>query len=305
MALAAPAVLGTATPAFASGESTSAVLTSPASGSASTFTWTYAFNQGAGHGLSNIAIGFCSADILADVVSAGPSGGIFTDQVPGGHSGFGPGVKFDTTNVTGTLTVTFAHPHAISAGGLQIQSHSGDGRTGDTITTAAGPGGCPSDAVVPPVVTPPVVTPPVVTPPGDDETGGNAGSDGTPNSDDPPPQVIIHSDPAPTVTRDPAPTVTTDPTTTTTTGDPAPAANPPAEDTTVLGATLEKPALPTTGSPVDDPAVAPAVQSNLAHTGSDHLMLLVRLGEGLLLAGVLALAAGFRRRRNRSVSSAG
>ncbi|HEY4409295.1 MAG TPA: hypothetical protein VGO87_05405, partial [Acidimicrobiia bacterium] len=273
-ALAAPVLLATATPAFASGESTTALLTSPVSGTATTFTWSYVFNQGDGHGLSNIAIGFCSADILADVVSAGPSGGVFTSgDVPGGHTGFGPGVKFGVTATTGTLTVTFGHSHAISAGSLRVESHSGDGQTGDEITTAAGPS-CQSDEVV--------------TPPGGNQpTGGTAGPNGTPNTDSEP-TLIITSDPAPTST----------------TEDPAPAANPPAGDTTVLGATLEKPALPATASPADDPAVAPAVQSTLANTGSDHTQGLLRFGLGFLGAGVLALAAG-RRRRTTSVSSAG
>src|SRR5579884_3457853 len=112
LALAAPILAATATPAFASGESASATLTSPATGSATTFTWSYNFNQGSGHGLSNIAIAFCSADILADVVSATPSGGVFTSgDVAGGHTGFGPGVKFDVTAATGTFSVTFGHAH--------------------------------------------------------------------------------------------------------------------------------------------------------------------------------------------------
>src|SRR5581483_967628 len=139
-ALAAPIVAATATPAFASGESASATLTAPTSGSATTLTWDYSFDQNGGHALSNIAIGFCSADILADVVSAGPSATIVSSgDVVGGHTGFGPGIKFGVTATTGTLTVTFAHAHDFAAGSVQIQSHSGDGQTGDTPTTAAGP----------------------------------------------------------------------------------------------------------------------------------------------------------------------
>ena len=65
LALAFPLALVTAGPGFASGESTSAALTAPTSGSAETFTWTYTFNKNDGHGLSNLAIGFCSAGILA------------------------------------------------------------------------------------------------------------------------------------------------------------------------------------------------------------------------------------------------
>src|SRR5882724_59342 len=101
LALTAPLVVATATPGFASGESTSASLTAPTSGSAQSFSWTYTFNQDDGHGLSNVAVGFCSAGILADVVSASPSGEKFTSgDVPGGHTGFGPGVNFAETATT-------------------------------------------------------------------------------------------------------------------------------------------------------------------------------------------------------------
>jgi hypothetical protein len=331
LAITAPAVLAAASPAFAAGESTAALLSSPASGSAKTFTWSYAFDQDGAHGLSNIAVRFCSADILADVVSAGPSAGVFTSgDVPGGHTGFGPGVKFGVTAPTGTLTVTFAHSHPISAAGLSIQSHSGDGQTGDTVTTAAGPGGCPSD----PVATPPggstdpsgsagTGTPSNPTgtdtpsnpaggdtpsnpsggdtpsnPSGGDttpDTGGNGGIDGPDGSANPEPTLIIHSDPAPS---NPTPSISTDPAPATTT--------PPSDsETLVLGETIEKPVVTSTGSDGDGPAVAPAVESAaLAHTGSDHAGDLVRFGLGFLGAGVLALTAGGRR-RNRSVPSAG
>ena len=129
-------------PSVASGESTAAVLTSPLSGSSTTFTWSYVFSAGDGHDLSNIAISLCSTDILAHVVSATPSGEVFSSgDVPGGHPGFGPGIKFATTAVTGTLTVVF--DQAYSAGGIiQVQSHSGDGQLGDLVTTASGPGTC-------------------------------------------------------------------------------------------------------------------------------------------------------------------
>src|SRR5262245_39976924 len=96
------------TTATASGEFTIITLTSPLSGTSTTFTWTYTFLQNGGHDLSNIAIRFCSADILADVESASPSGEIFTSgDVPGGHTAFGPGIKFGTSATTGTLSVTF------------------------------------------------------------------------------------------------------------------------------------------------------------------------------------------------------
>ena len=128
--------------AGASGESTTAVLTSPLSGTSATFTWSYEFHDNGGHGLSNIAVSFCSTDILSHVVSATPSGETFlTGDVPGGHTGFGPGVKFETTAVSGTLTVVFDQPYP-AAGILNVQSHSGDGQDGDLITTADGPGTC-------------------------------------------------------------------------------------------------------------------------------------------------------------------
>ena len=130
-------------PSVASGESTTAVLTSPLGGNSSTtFTWTYEFHASGGHELSNIAISLCSTDILTHVVSATPSGEVFTSgDVPGGHTGFGPGIKFATTAVSGTLTLVLDQPYA--AGGImQIQSHSGDGDSGDLVTTAAGPGDC-------------------------------------------------------------------------------------------------------------------------------------------------------------------
>lgn len=130
-------------PSVAAGESTTATLTSPLAGASSTtFTWSYQFSDNGGHGLSNIAIGLCSTDILAHVVSASPSGETFTSgDVPGGHTDFGPGIKFATTAVSGTLTVVF--DQAYSAGGImRIQSHSGDGQTGDLVTEAVGPGSC-------------------------------------------------------------------------------------------------------------------------------------------------------------------
>ena len=52
-------------------------------------------------------------------------------DVPGEHTGFGPGVKFPLTAVTGTFQVVFDQPLAISATGLEVQSHSGDGQQGD------------------------------------------------------------------------------------------------------------------------------------------------------------------------------
>ncbi|MCA1845782.1 MAG: hypothetical protein LC792_21825, partial [Actinobacteria bacterium] len=144
-----PVIAITASPGFASGESTMAVLTAPGAGSSSqTFTWSYAFDQNGGNALSNVAVGFCSDAILADVVSASPSATIFNSgDVEGGHTGFGPGIKFGVTAATGVFSVTFGHSHAISSTGLRVQSHSGGGQTGDTPTVAAGPGPCPADEV--------------------------------------------------------------------------------------------------------------------------------------------------------------
>ncbi len=128
--------------AQASGELTTAALTSPLSGSNTTFTWSYEFHSNGGHELSNVAIALCSTDLLSSVVSASPAGEVFlVGDVPGGHTGFGPGIKFATTAVSGTLTVQFSQPQ--SAGGLiRVQSHSGDGQNGDLVTTATGPGSC-------------------------------------------------------------------------------------------------------------------------------------------------------------------
>ena len=132
----------TVTPAGASGEHTTAVLTSPLSGSSTTFTWSYEFHGNGGHSLSNVAISFCSTDILPHVVSFSPSGESFLiGDVPGGHTGFGPGIKFATTAVNGTLTVVFDQPQT-AGGTINIQSHSGDGQAGDQIMTASGPGSC-------------------------------------------------------------------------------------------------------------------------------------------------------------------
>ena len=132
----------TVSSAAASGESTTAVLTSPLSGTSATFTWSYEFHDNGGHELSNIAISFCSTDMVSHVVSATPAGEAFpTGDVPGGHTDFGPGVKFATTAVSGTLTVVFDQPYP-AAGIMRVQSHSGDGQDGDLITTAAGPGTC-------------------------------------------------------------------------------------------------------------------------------------------------------------------
>jgi hypothetical protein len=292
------AVVGaTATGSFASGESTAAVLKSPLAGTSNVFTWDYAFHQNGGHALSNVAIAFCSADILGDVLSATPSGAAFPGGVTGGHDGFGAGVKFGVTAPTGTVTVTFAHPHPIVAGALQIQSHSGDGDTGDAITTAAGPGPCPAEWA--PTTTSSTTS---TTVQGDD-------------SEDPPtttPSTLIAVDPKPeghgtttTTTTggvtavNPTTTTTAPAGTTTTTTAPGPTTTTiPTEvdgikktgvdpQTTVLGETVERPAAAApTGAP-----------GSMARTGIGHFMFLMVLALSLFGAGLVLLVATRRQRQ--------
>jgi hypothetical protein len=124
----------------ASGEFTTVTLTSPTSGTSTTFTWSYSFMQNGGHDLSNIAIHFCSQAVLGHVVSASPNAEVFTSgDVPGGHAGFGPGIKFDVTTTTGTLFATFDQPYAAAPNGIFVQSHSGDGQQGDAVKSGEGP----------------------------------------------------------------------------------------------------------------------------------------------------------------------
>jgi hypothetical protein len=274
--------MASAVPASAAGESTTATLTTPTSGSGTAFTWTYAFGGGQ-HGLSNIAIGFCSADVLADVVSASPSAEVFKNgDVPGGHTGFGPGIKFGVTAATGALTVTFAHPHAISPTGLRIQSHSGDGQTGDTVKVAAGPGPCPDD--------PPVTT---TTSSSTTTTSTTTTTTSTPTT-------------SPTTTTTAAPTTTTTTTgTTDTTGTPTTTA-PPSTTTTagptnqVGGTTSEKPVAVLGETLESGSGVSPG---SLARTGAGKVMFLITLALSLLAAGI-ALTSAFRRRTG-SASSPG
>jgi hypothetical protein len=203
-------VLGAASGALASGESTTAILTAPLAGTSTTFTWSYVFNQNASHDLSNIAIGFCSDDVRADVAAASPAAEIFDRAVPGGHAGFGSGVKFEVTAATGVLTVTFHNPHPVDPAGVRIQSHSGDAQTGDTVTMAAGPGPCPTDETVTPPI--PGATPdPVTTDPGDIGTTdpGDTGTTEPANPGGTDPTATVITDPASGII-DPA-TGTTDP----------------------------------------------------------------------------------------------
>jgi hypothetical protein len=226
----------------AAGESTTAELTSPLSGTSTTFTWSYQFHaDGDGHGLSNIAISLCSTDLLAHVVSATPSGEKFVSgDVPGGHTGFGPGIKFATTAVSGTLTVVFDQPYA--AGGImKIQSHSGDGQTGDLVTTAAGPGDCAAQASTTTTLAVTTTTAPVVT-----TTTALA----TTTTTLPPTTTTL----PPTTTTVP-PTTTTVPATTTTL---------PATTTTLPATTTTVPATTTTVPPTT--TTAPATTTTLRAT---------------------------------------
>jgi len=281
VALAAPAVLGTAAPAFASAGGSAVVSAVVSDGNV---------HVQSTKGLSRVTVVLCDGHTVVADSWAGEqlSGDIAVDGIVEAvfiHSGD------NTTDDAQALL-------ALLAGADEVQGDS----TGAVALYDA-------DACKPEVVVPPGGNQN-----NDDQNqnqnnnnddqnqnqnnndGGTAGPNGTSDPVSDPsvdPTLIIHSDPAPP---------------TTTTGDPAPAANPPA-DTTVLGATLERPVLPTTGSPAADPAVtpaaAPAVESSLlAHTGSDHTQDLLLFGLGCLGAGVLALAAG-RRRRPTSASSAG
>ena len=324
LALAAPVVATTALPAAASGESASAVLTAPTTGSASTFTWDYTFNQNGGHGLSNLAVGFCSADILADVVSASPSATVYNSgDVGGGHDGFGPGIKFAVTDPTGSFTVTFGHSHTISAQGLSLQSHSGDGQTGDATTHAAGPGPCSSDDGS--------STTSSSSSSSSSSTSSSSSSSSTSSSSTSSSTSSTTSSTVPTGGENDGSTTTTttttttggtnDPTTTTTTIAPSvqETTTPPTDPPTVLGVTVEKTSDPaptvtlvTTSDPApavtvattSDPAPAVAGEAELAHTGSGHAPFMLRLAFGLLIAGLLLLFAP-RRRRNLSADSAG
>ncbi|HVL07531.1 MAG TPA: hypothetical protein VM388_16200 [Acidimicrobiales bacterium] len=262
------------TPSAAAGESTTATLTSPLSGASSTtFTWSYQFHDNGGHELSNIAIGFCSTDILAHVVSASPAGETFTDgDVPGGHTGFGPGIKFATTAVNGTLTVVFDQPY--SAGGImRVQSHSGDGTTGDLVTEATGPGDCSGVPTTAPGSTTTTLAPTTTTVPATTTTV------------------------APTTTTVPATTTTVSPTTTTvpatTTTVPATTSTTAPATTTTLAATTST-SVPT--SVLGNRFVNDGPAADLAGTGFNGAPLVafgalcVALGAVLVVTGRLELS---------------
>ena len=269
--------------AAASGENTTALLTSPSSGSSSsTFIWTYQFNQNGGHDLSNIAISFCTTDILSHVVSASPAGEKFlVGDVPGGHLGFGPGIKFETTAVSGTLTVVF--DQAFTANGtMQIQSHSGDGQVGDQTTGAIGPGPCGTTTTVPVTTTTVPVTTTTV-------------------------PVTTTTVPVTTTTTVPVTTTTVPVTTTTvpvtTTTVPVTTTTVPATTTTVPATTTTVPATTTTAPATTTTTVATAVLSEvlenddpgggIAFTGFTGMPLIavglffVVLGAALIVGGML------------------
>ncbi|MFP5317660.1 MAG: hypothetical protein ACLGI2_05125 [Acidimicrobiia bacterium] len=273
-------------PAVASGESTTVTLTSPVDGTSTTFTWSYVFDQNEGHELSNIAIRFCSQAILDSVVSASPSAEIFKDvDVPGGHTGFGPGIKFGVTDPTGTLSVTFDTAHPFGAGGVFVQSHSGDGQEGDTVTSGVGPLCDPgTTTTVPATTTTTVPATTTTTVPATTTTTVVATTTTTVRA---------------TTTTLPAPTTTTigggGGSTTTTTTVPATTTTAPATTTTTVPAS-------TTTSPPPTAAVLGSVEFNddlapslgaggLAKTGSSGTPVLVGLGMLLMTIGVCLVVA--------------
>lgn len=209
-----------ASPVGASGESTTVTLVSPTSGTSATFVWTYVFNQNGGHGLSNIAIRLCNDDLLSHVVAATPGGEIFTSgDVPGGHPGFGPGIKFPLTAATGGFSVVFDQPYP-PGGAIEVQSHSGDGQEGDLITVGGGPGpACPNSTTTtappqttttaPPEVTTTTAPPEVTTTTAPPQTTTTAPPEVTTTTA--PPEVTTTTAPpeVTTTTRVPPPQVTT------------------------------------------------------------------------------------------------
>lgn len=188
----------------ASGEFTTVTLTSPGSGAATTFTWSYSFQQSGGHALSNIAIRFCSSDILGHVTSASPSGEVFASgDVPGGHTGFGPGIKFGTTAATGALSVTFDQAYEAGANGVFVQSHSGDGQVGDAITSGHGPAPAACDPGTTTTLDPDTTVDPGTT------TTVPPTTTTQPTTTRPPPPPTTTTVPAPSTTRAPATSTTT------------------------------------------------------------------------------------------------
>jgi hypothetical protein len=282
-----------AAPANAAGESTTATLTSPTSGTSSTFVWSYQFNQNGGHGLSNIAIRFCDDSLLAHVTSASPNATVQSGGVTGGHSGFGPGIRFDTQTASGSLTVTFDQAYAIAPGAMEIQSHSGDGQQGDVINSAAGPAG--QCAPVPTTTTTTLVV--------EDPTTTTT--------------TLVVEDPTTTTTtvvEDPTTTTTTvveDPTTTTTTvvEDPTTTTTTTlVEDPTTTTTVVDDPSTTTTA--VDDPSTTTTVKVlsgthtssggvagiAMARTGTDTQAQLLFAGLALTLGGI-AVTFGERKKR--------
>jgi hypothetical protein len=273
--------------AFASGEQTTAALTSPLSGTSTTFTWSYVFHANGGHGLSNIAISFCPG-VLAHVVSASPSGEIFTSgDVPGGHTGFGPGVKFGTTAVSGTLTVVFDHAYAAN-GLISIQSHSGDGQVGDVPTTATGPGDCGPTPTSSPGSTTTTVHATTTTVPATTTTVHVTSTTV--------PGATTTTVPGATTTTVPGATTTTVPGATTTTVPGATTTTVPGATTTTLATTTTAVAAATTSTSVPTSVLGARFSNtnpSLAKTGIEGAPL-VAAGAVVLVFGLLLLVEGRR-----------
>ena len=273
---------------MATGESTTVTLTSPVNGTSTTFTWSYVFDANGGHELSNIAIRFCNQAILDSVVSASPNADIFKDtEVSGGHTGFGPGIKFDVTSPTGSLSVTFSTAYPFGDGGVFVQSHSGDGANGDATTSGTGPQCDPGTTTT---------TTPVTTTTSSSTTTTTVPVTTTTTV----PVTTTTTVPVTTTTTVPVTTTTTRPATTTTTigGGGGTTTTVPATTTTVPATTTTTvPGSTTTTTPPPAAAVLGSVEFNddlapsvggtgLATTGSSGTPILVGLGLLLVTIGI-------------------
>lgn len=306
--------------ASADNEFTTLTLTSPTSGASTVFTWDYTFHQGDGHGLSNVAVRFCLPGVLAHVVSATPSGEVFSSgDVPGGHADFGPGVKFDVTATTGTITVTFDQAYPIDPAGTEVQSHSGDGQQGDIINSGPGPGPCPGTPTTTSTTADPTTTTadPATTTSAPPRTTTTTAAPQTTTTSAPPESTTTTALPeTTTTTAAPGTTTTTAPaeTTTTTTAPPESTTTTAPPGTTTTTAAV----LPGTSTTVptkvldlvltpEDPAApaaaaAPQVQSAVADpgtagnalpkTGSNATPLMALGGLAFMLLGVNLLLMG-------------
>ena len=295
--------------ATASGEFATVALTSPDIGTSTTFTWAYSFHANGDHELSNIAVKFCSQDVLDHVVSAAPNATIFKDSdVTGGHSGFGHGIKFDVTTIIGTLSITFDQAYDSGPNGIFIQSHSGDGQDGDEIKDGHGPNGCastttttaaPTTTTTAPATTTTVPATTTTVPPTTTTTPPGGGTTTTlpPVTTTLPPVTTT----LPPVTTTVPPVTTTLPPVTTTVP-PVTTTLPPGSTTTLAPSTTA----PSTTIPVGvlgvverntAGEVAGNVAADLAKTGSSSLPLLVGLGLALTIAGVGLLVGEYAGRQ--------